>query len=177
MKRASNGGAGLTAKLATSTTAAPMKARAKDRMNARQDDPAKTGGNPKAPPKSGFPFAASIKNVLSGDEGEDDLVLEGPAARAKGARASNTIATPSRLWCRRPKQETGPRGSTTHCVGTAFHRGDEDYAPPGSTSNRQADNPQCREHRSRRCLPKPMRKRAHAEVLPILFGAGIPLGG
>jgi hypothetical protein len=47
---------------------ARRKARAKDRTNARQDDPAETGGNPKAPPKSGFPFAASIENVLSGDE-------------------------------------------------------------------------------------------------------------
>ena len=103
MKRVSNGGAGPTAKLAASTTAAPMKARAKDRMNARQDDPAKTGGNPKAPPKSGFPFAASIKNVLSRDEGEDNFVLEGPAAGAKGARARNTIATPIRLRRRRPK--------------------------------------------------------------------------
>ena len=73
-----------------------MKARAKDRTNARQDDPAETGGNPKAPPKSGFPFAASIENVLSRDEGKDDFVLEGPAAGAKGARAKNTIATPSR---------------------------------------------------------------------------------
>ena len=86
-------------------TAARMNARAKDRTNARQDDPAETGGNPKAPPKSGFPVAASIENVLSGDEGEDDFVLEGPAAGAKGARARarNTIATPSRLRRRRPK--------------------------------------------------------------------------
>ena len=52
-----------------------MKARAKDRTNALQDDPAETGGNPKAPPKSGFPFAASIENVLFGDEGEDDFGL------------------------------------------------------------------------------------------------------
>jgi hypothetical protein len=73
--RASDGGAGPTAKLAASTTAAPMKAHAKDRTNARQHDPAETGGNPKAPPKSGFPFAASIENVLSGDEGEDDFGL------------------------------------------------------------------------------------------------------
>ena len=67
-------------------TAARMKARAKDRTNARQDDPAETGGNPKAPPKSGFPFAASIENVLSGDEGEDDFVLEGapPGQRGRG---------------------------------------------------------------------------------------------
>jgi len=36
----------------------------------------------------------------------------------------------------------GPRGSAAHCVGTAFHRGDEDYAPPGSTSYRQANDPQ-----------------------------------
>jgi hypothetical protein len=119
-----------------------MKARAKDRTNARQDDPAETGGNPKAPPKSGFPFAASIENVLSRDEGEDDFVLEEPAAGAEGAR--NTSATPSRLRRRRPKThgETGPRGIAAHCVSTAFHRGDEDYAPPGSTSNRQADDPQ-----------------------------------
>ena len=75
MKRASDGGAEPTATLAASTTAAPMKARAKDRTNARQDDPAETGGNPKAPPKSGFPFAVSIKNVLSGDEGEDNFGL------------------------------------------------------------------------------------------------------
>jgi hypothetical protein len=96
-------GMGPTTKLATSTTAAPMKARAKDWTNARQDDPAKTGVNPKAPPKSRFPSAASIKNVLSGDESEDNFVLKGPAAGAKGARARNTIATPSRLRCRRPK--------------------------------------------------------------------------
>ncbi len=106
MKRASDGGAEPTATLAASTTAAPMKARAKDRTNARQDDPAETGGNPKAPPKSGFPFAASIENVLSGDEGEDDFVLEGPATGAKGARARNTIVTPSRSRCRRPKPMT-----------------------------------------------------------------------
>ena len=80
-----------------------MKARAKDRTNARQDDPAETGGKPKAPPKSGFPFAAFIENVLSGDEGKDDFVLEGPAAGAKGARARNTIATPSRSRRGRPK--------------------------------------------------------------------------
>ncbi len=61
-----------------------MKARAKDRTNTRQDDPAETGGNPKALPKSGFPFAASIKNVLSRVEGEDYFVLEGPATGAKG---------------------------------------------------------------------------------------------
>ena len=73
-----------------------MKARAKDETNARQDTPAETGGTPKARPKSGFPFTASIENVLSGDEGEDDFVLEGPAAGAKGARARNMIATPSR---------------------------------------------------------------------------------
>ena len=65
-------------------------------MNAQQNNPTKTGGNPKVLPKSGFPFAASIENVLSRDEGKDDFVLEGPAAGAKGARAKNTIATPSR---------------------------------------------------------------------------------
>ena len=83
--------------------AARMKARAKDWTNARQDDPAETGGNPKALPKSGFPFAASIENVLSGVEGEDDFVLEGSATGAKGARARNMIATPSRSWYRQPK--------------------------------------------------------------------------
>jgi hypothetical protein len=81
-----------------------MKARVKDRTNARQDDPAETGGNPKAPPpQSGFPFSASIENVLSGDEGEDDFVREGPAAGAKWARLRNMIATPSRSRRRRPK--------------------------------------------------------------------------
>ncbi len=73
-----------------------MKARAKDRTNAQQDDPSEMGRNPKALPKSGFPFTASIENVLSGVEGEDDFVLEGPAAGAKGARVWNMIATPSR---------------------------------------------------------------------------------
>ena len=83
-----------------------MKARAKDGTNARQDAPAETGGNPKALPKSGFPFAASIENLLSGVEGEDDFVLEGPAAGAKRARARNMIATPSRSRHRRPKPMT-----------------------------------------------------------------------
>ena len=93
-KRASDGGAVAIAKLATSTTAAWMKTHAKDRTNARQDDPAEMGGNPKVPPKSGFPFAAFVKDVLSGDKGKDDFVLKGLAAGAKGARARNTIATP-----------------------------------------------------------------------------------
>ena len=66
-----------------------MKARAKDRTNTRQDDPAETGGISKVLPKSGFPFASSIENVLSGVEGEDNFVPEGPAAGAKGARARN----------------------------------------------------------------------------------------
>jgi hypothetical protein len=83
-----------------------MKARAKDGTNAQQDAPAETGGNSKALPKSGFPFAASIENLLSGVEGEDDFVLEGPAAGAKGARARNMIATPSRSRHRRPKPMT-----------------------------------------------------------------------
>jgi hypothetical protein len=47
---ASDGGAGPTAKLATSTTAARMKAHAKDGTSARQDAPAEMGGNPKALP-------------------------------------------------------------------------------------------------------------------------------
>jgi hypothetical protein len=102
-KRASNGGAAATAKLAMSTTAARMNARAKDQTNARQDNPSETGGNPKAPPKSGFPVAAFIENVRSGDEGKGDFILEGPAAAAKGARARNTIATTSRSQRRRPK--------------------------------------------------------------------------
>ena len=80
-----------------------MTAKAAMSNDSYADDPAETGGNPKAPPKSGFPFAASIENVLSGDEGEGNFVLEGPAAEAKGARARNTIATPSRLRRRRPK--------------------------------------------------------------------------
>ena len=95
MKRVSDGGAGPTAKLAASTTAAPMKARAKDRTNARQDDPAETRGNPKAPPKSGFPLVASIENVLSGDEGEDDFVLEGPAAGARGQGRGTGLSRPA----------------------------------------------------------------------------------
>ena len=94
-----------------------MKARAKDGTNARQDAPAETGGNPKALPKSGFPFAASIENLLSGVEGEDDFVLEGPAAGAKRARVRNMIATPSRSRHRRPKphHEIGPHGSAARC--------------------------------------------------------------
>ncbi len=40
--------------------------------------------NPKAPLKSGFPFAAFIENVRSRDKGKGDFVLEGPAAAAKG---------------------------------------------------------------------------------------------
>ena len=159
-----------------------MKARAKDRTNARQDEPAETGGNPKAPPKSGFPFAASIENVLSGDEGEDDFVLEGPAAGAKGARARarNTIATPSRLRRRRPKPmekrahaEALPIVSARRSI-----EGMETMPHPGAHPTARPTTPKCRERRSRRCLPKPMRKRAHAEALPISFGgAGIPSGG
>ncbi len=143
-KRTSDGGAGATAKLATSMTAARMKARAKDRTNAWQDDPAKTGENPKAPPKSVFPFTAFIKNVLSGDEGKDDFVLEGPAAGAKGARARNTIATPSRLRHRRPKPMKKRAHAEALPILLARHsiEGMADYAPPGSTSNRQADDPQ-----------------------------------
>jgi hypothetical protein len=126
-----------------STTAARMKARAKDRTYTRQDDPAETGGNPKALPKSGFPFAMSIENVLSGVEGEEDFVLEGPAAGAKGARARNMIATPSRLRYRRPK----PMKKWAHAEALPivsarrFRRGDDNYAPPGSTSYRQANDP------------------------------------
>ena len=123
-----------------------MKARAKDRTNARQDEPAETGGNPKAPPKSGFPFAASIENVLSGDEGEDDFVLVGAGRRGKGGEGEgeehDCHAQPFAASAAKTHGETGPRGSAAHCVGTAFHRGDGDYAPPGSTSNRQADDPQ-----------------------------------
>jgi hypothetical protein len=126
-KHASDGRAGPTAKLATSTTAARMKACAKDRTNTRQDDPAKTGGNTKVLPKSGFPFASSIENVLSGVEGEDDFVLKGQPFAASAAKTH---------------EEMGPRGSAAHCVGTAFHRGDEDHASPGSTSYRQANDPQ-----------------------------------
>ena len=143
-KRASDGGAAATAKLAMSTTAARMNACAKDRTNARQDNPAETGGNPKAPPKSGFPFAAFIENVRSGDEGKGDFVLEGPAAAAKGARVRNTSATTSRSQRRRPK----PMKKRAHAealpilLARRSIEGMVDYAPPGSTSNRQADNPQ-----------------------------------
>ncbi len=92
-----------TANLAMNMTAARMEARGKDQTNARQDNPAETGGNPTAPPKSGFPFTAFIENVRSRDGGKGESVLEGPAAAAKGARARNTIATTSRSRRWRPK--------------------------------------------------------------------------
>jgi len=37
--------------------------------------------------------------------------------------------------------------------------------------------PKCRERRSRRWLPKPMRKRAHARALPIFWGGRHSIGG
>jgi hypothetical protein len=100
-----------------------MKARAKDGTNARQDAPAETGGNPKALPKSGFPFAASIENLLSGVEGEDDFGLEGPAAGAKGGEGEehDCHAQPLAASAAKTHDEMGPRGSAAHWVGTVFH--------------------------------------------------------
>ncbi len=131
-------------------------------------------------PKSGFPFAASIENVLSRDEGKDDFVLEGPAAGAKGARAKNTIATPSRLRHRRPK----PMEKWAHVEALPIvsaqpsMEGMKTMPHQGAHPTARPTTPKCRERCSRSCLPKPMRKRAHAEALPIfLGGGGIPLGG
>ena len=42
----------------------------------------------------------------------------------------------------------------------------------GAHPTARPTTPKCRERCSRRCLPKPMRKRAHAEALPIFFGGG-----
>jgi hypothetical protein len=73
-------------------------------------------------PRADSPFAASIENLLSGVEGEDDFVLEGPAAGAKGARARNMIATqPLAASAAKTHDEIGPRGSAAHWVGTVFH--------------------------------------------------------
>ena len=43
---------------------------------------------------------------------------------------------------------------------------------PGAHPTARPTTPKCRERRSRRCLPKPMRKRAHVEALPICFFFG-----
>jgi len=93
--------------------------------------PAKTGRNPKALPKSGLPFAASIENVLSGVEGEDDFVLEGPAAGAKGARAQNMIATPSRSWHQRSKPMKKWAHSEALPIVSARRSTREHIPPPG----------------------------------------------
>jgi hypothetical protein len=124
-------------------------------------------------PKSGFPFAASIENVLSGVEGEDDFVLEGPAAGAKGARARNMIATPSRPWHRRPKPMKKWAHAEALPIVLARHsiEGMKTMPHPGAHPTARPPTPKYRERRSWRCLPKPMRKRVHARALPI-FGIG-----
>ena len=86
-KRSPDGGAAATAKMATRA-----KARATNRTIAPVMQ-ADEGENPKTPPKSGFPFATFVEDVRSGDEDEDEFVFEGPATKAKGGRARNTIAT------------------------------------------------------------------------------------
>jgi hypothetical protein len=89
-KRSPDGGAAATAKMATRA-----KARATNRTIAPVMQ-ADEGENPKTPPKSGFPFATFVEDVRSGDEDEDEFVFEGPATKAKGGRARNTIATRGR---------------------------------------------------------------------------------
>jgi hypothetical protein len=68
----------------------------------------------------------------------------GAGRRGKGGEGEehNCHAQPFVASAAKTHGETGTRGSAAHCVGTAFHQGDGDYAPPGSTSNRQADDPQ-----------------------------------
>ena len=147
-----------------------MKARAKDRTNARQDDPAKTGGNPKALPKSEFPFAASIKNILSGDEG-DDFVLEGPAAGAKGGEgeehechAQPFAASAMKKWAH---AEALPIVSARRSIG-----GMTNHASPRSTTNRHAHDPQVSGAPLGASFAQPHKKRAHTEALPIWFFGG-----
>ena len=157
-----------------------MKARAKDWTNARQDDPAETGGNPRAPPKSGFPFAASIENVLSGDEGEDDFVLVGAGRRGKGGEGEehDCHAQPFAASAAKTHGETGHAEALPIVSARRSIEGMKTMPHPGAHPTARPTTPKCRESRSRRCLPKPMRKRAHAEALPISFGGGgIPSGG
>ncbi len=89
-KSSSDGGAAATAKMATRA-----KARATDRTIAPVMQ-ADEGENLKMPPKSGFPFATFVEDVRSGDKDEDKFVFKGPATKAKGGRARNTIATRGR---------------------------------------------------------------------------------
>ena len=125
------------------------------------------------PPKSGFPFAAFIENRPSGDGGKGDSVLEGPAAAAKGARAGNTIAATSHSRRRRQKPTKKRAHAEALPILSAWRpiEGMADYDPPGSTPNRQADDPQVpgatptgRECLSRSIGPNRMKKRAHAEA-------------
>ena len=82
-KRTSDDGAAATAKLAMGAMA---KARVKDRADAPivQGDLTDEGGNPEAPPKSGFPSVTLYEDVWSWDDDEDELVVKEPAAREKG---------------------------------------------------------------------------------------------